>query len=52
MEDDPDLNAGVNVRLTGLNCRFDCIYYVRSNRRYNDDTTGYRIALQLRRIGA
>lgn len=52
MEDDPDLNAGVNVRLTGLSCRFDGIYYVRSSRHYDDDATGYRTALQLRRTGA
>lgn len=52
LEGDPDLNAGVNVRLTGLSRRFDGIYYVRSSRHYYDDATGYRTTLQLRRTGA
>ena len=52
LEGDPDLNAGVNVRLTGLSRRFDGIYYVRSSRHYYDDATGYRTTLQLRRSGA
>jgi hypothetical protein len=52
LKGDPDLNAGVNVRLTGLSRRFDGIYYVRSSRHYYDDATGYRTTLQLRRTGA
>jgi uncharacterized protein len=52
LEGDPDLNAGVNVRLTGLSRRFDGIYYVRSSRHYYDDASGYRTTLQLRRTGA
>nr|WP_063573892.1 phage late control D family protein [Luteibacter rhizovicinus] len=52
LEGDPDLNAGVNVRLTGLSRRFDGIYYVRSSRHHYDDATGYRTTLQLRRTGA
>ena len=52
LEGDPDLVAGVNIRLSGLSQRFDGIYYVRASKHRYDDSTGYHTTLQLRRTGA
>lgn len=49
---DPELNAGVNIKLTGLSARFDGIYYVTSSTHTYDDETGYRTKIKLRRTGA
>lgn len=49
---DPDLTAGVNVRLSGLSQRFDGVYYVTASTHSYDDTKGYNTSLRLRRTGA
>lgn len=49
---DPDLTAGVNVRLSGLSKRFDGVYYITSSSHRYDDRHGYSTDVQLRRSGA
>ncbi|KVH81821.1 hypothetical protein WL05_29035 [Burkholderia ubonensis] len=48
---DPDLVAGVNVRLSGLSQRFNGIYYLTSSMHSFDLDDGYRTEFQLRRTG-
>lgn len=49
---DPDIVAGVNLKLSGLSKRFDGIYYVTSSVHTYDDDRGYAVELKLRRSGA
>jgi uncharacterized protein len=49
---DPELNAGVNIKLTGLSDRFDGIYYIISSTHSYDESTGYQTKIKLRRTGA
>lgn len=49
---DPNLNAGVNIRLKGLSPRFDGIYYVTAATHRYDDKSGYTTEIRLRRTGA
>jgi phage protein D len=48
---DPELVAGVNVKLSGLSRRFNGIYYVTSSIHTFDVDDGYQTELKLRRTG-
>lgn len=48
---DPDLVAGVNVRISGLSERFNGIYYVTSSVHTFDVDEGYQTEFKLRRTG-
>ncbi|MCC4595919.1 contractile injection system protein, VgrG/Pvc8 family [Xanthomonas campestris pv. phormiicola] len=49
---DPDLVAGVNVKLSGLSQRFNGIYYITSSVHSYDVDSGYQTEFKLRRTGA
>jgi Phage protein D len=48
---DPQLTAGVNIRLAGLSDRFNGLYYVTGATHGYDSTTGYKTEIQLQRTG-
>jgi len=49
---DPDIVAGVNVKLDGLTDRFNGTYYVTSSVHAYDNDSGYTTEIKLRRTGA
>ncbi|AMO95179.1 phage late control gene D family protein [Collimonas fungivorans] len=48
---DPDMVAGVNVKLSGLSQRFNGIYYITSSVHSYDVNEGYQTEFKLRRTG-
>jgi uncharacterized protein len=48
---DPDLVAGVNLKLSGLSARFNGIYYITSSVHSFDLEQGYQTEFKLRRTG-
>lgn len=51
LQGDPDLVAGINIRLTGVSSRFNGTYYITQATHRYDDMTGYSTEIKLQRTG-
>ena len=51
VQGDPELVAGINIKLSGVSDRFNGLYYITETTHSYDDDSGYKTDIKLRRSG-